>query len=91
MWVLYGKISDELVFGSPCPTSKVAEVNAAYQLVNFIICEISDPALCNSVFGPFMRRSRTSSYLCHLDLIPRLLRSTPYIDLLTFTCEHDNF
>ena len=30
---LYGKVSDEFVFGSPLPTFKVAEVNSMHKLV----------------------------------------------------------
>ena len=81
MWVLYGIISDEFVFGSPCPTFKVAGVNTVYQLVNAITCEIMDPASPNLVFGLIMGRSRMSSYLGHLDLLSRSLRSTQCISL----------
>ena len=82
---LYGKVSDEFVFGSPWPSFKVAEVNTVYKLVSAITCEIIDQASPNLVFGLFMGRSRMISYLGHLDLLSGSLRSIPCIDLLTFT------
>ena len=73
MWVLYGKVSDEFVFGSR-PNFKVTEVNTVYQLVNTITCEILDPTSPNSVFRIFMGMYQMISLLGRLDLLSRSLR-----------------
>ena len=50
-------------------------------LVNATTYEIIDPESPNSVCGFFMGRSRMSSYLGHLDLFSRSLRSSQCIRL----------
>ena len=61
------------------------EFHAVYKLVNAIACEIVDPKSHNSVCGFFMEISRMTSYLGQLGIVSRSLRSTLYINLLTFT------
>ena len=51
--------------------------------MNVITCEIIDPASPNLVFELFMGMSQMCSYLGHLDVLSRLLRSNQLVNAIT--------